>query len=237
MIAFISDLHLTPERPEATQWFSSFMENSVSQVNAIYILGDLFEYWVGDDASEKIGQQQVESVLKKTSDNGIKIYFMHGNRDFLVGEEFAKRTGVELLTDPAMVRLGNENVLISHGDSFCTDDIEHQQARQYYLNRTWKIEFLKKPIEERITAAFSLRQQSEQGKQVKSIEIMDVNQETIENIMREYRVQKLIHGHTHRPAVHDFDIDGKPARRFVLGDWYTQKSILYFEDGNYALQV
>lgn len=237
MIAFISDLHLTPERPDATGWFENFMKNAVGVIDEIYILGDLFEVWIGDDASDTLGQGKVEEIIRSASSAGVKLWFMHGNRDFLVGEEFAKRTGCTLLPDPSVISLGDEKVLLTHGDALCTHDVEHQQARTRMLTSKWKAAFLNKPIGDRIDTALSMREKSEAGKRGKSAQIMDVNQREVEKVMREHGVLKLIHGHTHSPAVHEFMLDNCTARRYVMGDWYTQKSMLFYDNGNFALQV
>lgn len=237
MIAFISDLHLTPERPDATGWFENFMTHAVGVIDEIYILGDLFEVWIGDDASDELGQGRVEEIMRSTVDSGVKLWFMHGNRDFLVGEAFAKRTGCTFLPDPSVITLGGDQVLLTHGDALCTCDVEHQRARTQMLSTKWKAAFLNKPIVERLDIASSMREKSEAGKRVKGAEIMDVDQRQVENVMREHGVLKLIHGHTHKPAVHEFMLDNCTARRYVMGDWYTQKSMLFYENGNFALQV
>lgn len=235
-IAFISDLHLTPERPESTQWFEQFMTRSVGILNTLYILGDLFEVWIGDDGRDTLGQRDAEQILKNTVDAGVQVFFMHGNRDFLVGEEFERRTGCTILADPTIIQLGGESVLLSHGDTLCIDDIAHQNARKTMLTSKWKFAFLEKPVDERMRFAQDLRTKSEKEKQVKSMEIMDVNQQYVEEVMRQHKVRLMIHGHTHRPAVHEFDLDGVIAKRYVLGDWYTQKSMLYYSNGSFALK-
>ena len=237
MIAFISDLHLTPERPDATGWFENFMTNAVGVIDEIYILGDLFEVWIGDDASDALGQGRVEEIMRSASSAGVKLWFMHGNRDFLVGEAFAKRTGCTLLPDPSVITLGSEKALLTHGDALCVGDVEHQQARVRILSSKWKAAFLDKSIEDRIDTALSMREKSEAGKQGKSAEMMDVDQRQVENVMREHGVLKLIHGHTHSPAVHEFMLDNRVARRYVMGDWYTQKSMLFYDHNSFALQV
>ena len=237
MIVFISDLHLTPQRPEATGWFENFMVNAVGLIDEIYILGDLFEVWVGDDASDTLGQGRVEEIMRSAASAGVKLWFMHGNRDFLVGEEFAKRAGCVLLPDPFVMTLGGEQILLTHGDALCTHDVEHQRARARMLSSKWKAAFLGKPIAERMDTAWSMREKSEAGKREKSAKIMDVDQRQVENVMRKHGVRKLIHGHTHSPAVHEFMLDNRIARRYVMGDWYTQKSLLFCDNGNFALQV
>ncbi len=213
------------------------MTNAVGVIDEIYILGDLFEVWIGDDASDELGQGRVQEIMRSTVDSGVKLWFMHGNRDFLVGEAFAKRTGCTLLPDPSVITLGGDQVLLTHGDALCACDVEHQRARTQMLSTKWKAAFLNKPIVERLDMASSMREKSEADKRVKSAEIMDVEQRQVENVMREHGVLKLIHGHTHKPAVHEFMLDNCTARRYVMGDWYTQKSMLFYENGNFALQV
>ena len=235
-IAFISDLHLTPQHVDSTAWFAQFMSTAKGHFSQIYILGDLFEYWVGDDAADAIGQKSVLKLIQQVSDTGVELYFIHGNRDFLVGQQFESETGCQILPDPSVITLGDEQVLLSHGDILCTDDVGHQSKRAQMTTSKWKFAFLDKPIDERIDTAMNMRQTSEKNKQQKSMEIMDVNQASVEALMQKHQVLTLIHGHTHRPAVHDFTIEGKPARRFVLGDWYTQKSMLIYENGSFALR-
>lgn len=235
-IAFISDLHLTPERPESTRLFESFIKDAPGYVEQLYILGDLFEYWVGDDGSRALGHQPIESALKSTVDDGTEVFFLHGNRDFLVGKEFAHRTGCQLLPDPVVIKPDTLRILLTHGDALCTDDLEHQASRQQMLSGKWKMAFLDRPLPERIATANALRQKSELGKQSKPEAIMDVNQQAVENLMRSHQVNIMIHGHTHRPAAHEFFLDGERARRFVLGDWYEQKSAIYYENGRLVLR-
>jgi UDP-2,3-diacylglucosamine hydrolase len=235
-IAFISDLHLTPEHPDSGDWFRDFMEQSEGKFTQIYILGDLFEVWVGDDGAGPLGQEKIQEIIRKVADSGVELFFIHGNRDFLIGEDFEKQTRCKILPDPSVISLGGTPVLLSHGDAFCTDDIEHQEKRAQMVTSKWKIAFLNKPLEERIETALEMRQESERNKRFKPMEIMDVNQAYLEKVMLEFDVQTLIHGHTHRPAVHDFELNGKPARRFVLGDWYTQKSMLIYDNGSFSLR-
>ena len=161
---------------------------------------------------------------------------MHGNRDFLVGKDFEKRTGSQILPDPTVIHLDSIPVLLTHGDMLCTDDVEHQKAREKMVSDKWKFAFLNKPIDERLATANSLRQQSEEGKKIKSMEVMDVNQDQVVETMRRHNVHTMIHGHTHKPAVHEFEIDGEPAKRYVLGDWYDQDSILIYDRGCFSLK-
>ncbi len=235
-IAFISDLHLTPDRPESTQWFESFMKKSSGLLTQIYILGDLFEFWIGDDGRDALGQGDVERIIRESADSGVALFFMHGNRDFLVGSDFENRTGCKILDDPTIIQLGEQNVILCHGDTLCTDDIEHQKGREKILTSKWKFAFLEKSIEERVETAQGMRSKSEQSKKTKSMDVMDVNQDHVEKVMRQHNVLTMIHGHTHRPAVHDFELDGQPAKRYVLGDWYTQQSMLYYDRGCFTLK-
>ena len=235
-VAFISDLHLTPERPASTRLFEEFLTAAPRLLERLYILGDLFDYWVGDDGGEPLGHAGVEAAIRKTAESGTRVFFMHGNRDFLVGEDFARRTGCTLLPDPMVVSFAGRDFLLTHGDALCTDDIEHQQSRRQMLSAKWKTAFLNEPLERRMETAAALRHQSEAAKQRKSMAIMDVNQEAVEALMRHHGVDTLIHGHTHQPAVHQFELDQKPAWRYVLGDWYTQRSALYYRRGKLALK-
>ena len=234
--AFIADLHLTPERPASTRLFEEFLTNATGLLERLYILGDLFEYWVGDDGGEPLGHGAVEAAIRKTAEAGTEIFFMHGNRDFLVGEAFARRTGCKLLPDPVVVTLDGRDFLLTHGDGLCTDDIEHQRSRRQMLSAKWKMAFLEKPLERRMDTAQLMRRQSEAAKQKKRKAIMDVNQRAVEALMRHHGVDTLIHGHTHLPAVHQFQLDQKPAWRYVLGDWYEQRSALYYQRGKLALK-
>ena len=234
-IAFISDLHLDPQRPASTQWFKEFMHNSTVSLSHLYILGDLFEVWIGDDASLALGQGKVENILSEAVNDGLELFFIHGNRDFLIGHDFEKRTGCKILADPTLITLGAEQVLLTHGDALCADDIEHQIARGEMLTQQWKNAFLNKSVTDRMAVARSMRTASDISKQTKSTEIMDVNQQQVEKTMRDHGVLTMIHGHTHKPAIHNFNIDNVAAKRYVLGDWYTQKSVLYYDNGNFSL--
>lgn len=235
-IAFISDLHLTPDRPASTDLFGQFIGGVHHAVSELYILGDLFEYWVGDDGADALGHLAVEASLRRTVERGTRVYFIHGNRDFLVGEAFASRTGCTLLPDPVVITPDGLRILLTHGDALCTDDVEHQASRKRMLSGKWKLAFLDQPLDQRMATADAMRQQSERGKQQKSMEIMDVNQDAVEAMMREHDVRIMIHGHTHKPAAHEFEIDGELARRYVLGDWYEQKSAIFYDNGRLILR-
>ncbi len=235
-VAFISDVHLTPQNPSSQHRFEEFMRAAGRLLQRLYILGDLFDYWVGDDGADALGQAPAEAALRDAIAAGVEVFFMRGNRDFLVGDDFARRVGCAILPDPTLITLGQRRLLLSHGDRLCTDDIEHQQARQQMLSAKWQRAFLRQPLAQRMDVAAQLRRQSEADKRTKSAALMDVNQAAVQTLMRRHAVATLVHGHTHRPAVHRFDLDAKPAWRYVLGDWYTQNSALYYHDGSLAFK-
>lgn len=223
---FISDLHLHPARPETMELFDHFIASEAADADQLYILGDLFEYWLGDDASRHSGYQGVIDSLASLSNSNTSVYFMHGNRDFLVGEEFASSINGSLLPDPTKIKLDTLEVLLMHGDSLCTDDLEHQQFRQLTRSPEWQQEILSKTITERQAIASQLRMNSEKGNAEKPAAIMDVNQVAVVDAMRGQRVRLLIHGHTHRMAIHELVIDDHEAFRIVLGDWYRSGNYL-----------
>ncbi len=235
-IAFISDLHLSAERPSSISLFCDFMQKSGCQLKEIYILGDLFDYWVGDDGTESLGFSPVEQALKQTTNGGTKIFFIAGNRDFLVGRAFSERTGVKILEDKTVLELYGQRVMIAHGDQFCIDDTAYMKAREHFLNPDWQQAVLQTSIEDRINEAMNMRTESEHTKSVKTEEIMDVNQAEIVRIFKEYDLDLMIHGHTHRPYVHQLEIDGKTCRRYVLGEWKRERSVIYANQGKYYLK-
>jgi len=222
---FISDLHLSDERPAITAQFLNFLRSRAAGAAALYILGDLFEVWLGDDAVSP-GYRAVLEGLRKLTDTGIPVYVMHGNRDFLIGDGFARQSGCRLIADPTFIELNGERTLLMHGDTLCTDDVEYQNLRTHLRNPRTQKTFLALPIEQRIIEAQRYRTGSRERSRYKPEEIMDVNQQTVATIMRENDVRQLIHGHTHRPAIHTFYLDGQAAHRIVLGDWYEEGSIL-----------
>ena len=222
---FISDLHLCDSRPAITNQFLRFLQQQATQAEALYILGDFFEYWAGDD--DLLHHQPVIQALCVLSDQGTRVYFMHGNRDFLTGEAFAAASGLSILPDPSQLTLYGRHVLLSHGDALCTDDIAYQAFRQQVRTPAWQQAFLQQPLSARKAQIEALRQRSEQEKSGKQESIMDVNAEAVANLLRQYDYPELlIHGHTHRPAVHHLEIDGHKTDRWVLGDWYEQGSCL-----------
>ena len=236
-VFFISDLHLTPQRPKTNELFFEFLSTIKPTAEALYILGDLFEFWVGDDAVKIVGQTEVFSALKQVTEEGVHVYFMHGNRDFLVGDEFAKKTGCQILPDPSEIKLGDLKVLLMHGDSMCTDDTAHQQFRDLVNDPNWRREFLSYPVTERMELALTARSQSALHKSMTSMEVMDVNSTAVERAIEQRNVDYLIHGHTHRPGIHTLNINGKQVKRIVLGDWYQQSSVLRYEQGKLWLSA
>jgi len=232
---FISDLHLDRERPEIIKLFVDFLKNEATEAEALYILGDLFEYWVGDDQPLP-GLENCLAALQSLTENNIPVYFIHGNRDFLIGKRFADKTGITLLPESKVIDLYGTPTLILHGDTLCTDDVDYQKMRQMLRDLKWQEQFLSLPIETRIKEALKLREKSQQATEAKEEMIMDVNQTTVVSIMQENDVLQMIHGHTHRPAVHDLEIDGEEAKRIVLGDWYHQGSVLYCSENEMKLK-
>jgi UDP-2,3-diacylglucosamine hydrolase len=222
---FISDLHLDAERPHIVDLYTRFLAEQARHADALYILGDLFESWIGDD-DDTLLATRVAHALCGLSDSGVPVYFMHGNRDFLLGADYVQRCGLTLLEDPALIDLGGERTLLMHGDTLCTDDVEYQKFRTLVRNPAWQQSFLAKPLAERRAFAAQARGESRKQTAMKPAEIMDVNQGAVESTMRQHGVRRLIHGHTHRPATHQFDLGGKAAERIVLGDWYEQSSVL-----------
>ncbi len=235
-IAFISDLHLSAQRPSSLTLFNDFLEKSGCLLSELYILGDLFDYWIGDDGTDTLGYGSIEQALRKTTEAGTRVYFIAGNRDFLVGSDFAARTGIELLEDMTVLDLYGQRVMIAHGDRFCIDDVAYMQAREHFLNPEWQKQVLQTPIEERVKAALELREHSQETKRNKAEEIMDVNPGEIERVFREYKLDIMIHGHTHRPYVHRLEVDGRQCRRYVLGEWINSRSVIYANEGKYYLK-
>lgn len=232
---FISDLHLDPGRPEGIQLFEDFIRKKAVNADQLFILGDLFEYWLGDDACEHSGYQSIADSLSILASNNTKVYFMHGNRDFLIGKDFASTINGELLPDPTTVKLGGLDVLLMHGDSLCTDDTAHQQFRAVSRSDEWKNDILSKTILEREEFARHLRMNSQKGNAEKAESILDVNQAAVETAMLENNVRLLIHGHTHRTAIHEFQLSGAAVHRIVLGDWYRNGNYLVQDKTQYKL--
>ena len=222
---FISDIHLCAQRPDMTAALVRFLERDAPKADALYVLGDLFEFWIGDDDPNPLHSQVAEAFLA-LSRQDVPIYFIHGNRDFLLGKAFAKRVGMTLLGDPCVIDLYGERVLLSHGDLLCTLDEGYQKFRRITQQKWLRWLFLRLPLARRQAIACKMRGQSQMENAGKPQTIMDVTPAAVDALLRQHGCQLLIHGHTHRPAVHDFMLDGKPARRIVLGDWFEQGSVL-----------
>ena len=231
-IAFISDLHLTPDQTALGDRFSDYLSDlALLGIQQLFILGDLFEYWLGDDASEHLGQSDYERILKDTSNSGMAISVLHGNRDFLLGPEFSKRTGCALIKEPFLLETRGCKALLLHGDSLCTDDIEHQAFRKAVRAQDWQLNFLRKPIQERDNLAQTVRYRSEYGKSTKPLNIMDVNQSAVVDEFNQTSARVMIHGHTHRPGIHRIELnDRDTAYRVVLGDWANAPSAAVLND-------
>ena len=213
-IFFISDLHLEQNKPHLTKAFENFINSKVNSHDELFILGDFFEQWIGDDNEDNF-IKGIKNILKLKTAEGLKIYFMHGNRDFLIGDKFCKDVGAKLLKDPFIFNLNGKKIMLMHGDSLCTDDKDYQEFRNLVRNKDWQKDFLSKDLKERKEVAKSLREISSLENKTKDEAIMDVNQDEVLRIIENHSIDVLIHGHTHRPYIHDEN--GVP--RMVLGDW------------------
>jgi len=216
---FISDLHLTEERPEANERFIGFLEDKARGADALYILGDFFEYWIGDDDIAEPFNAVVAGLLRDISRKR-KLYLMHGNRDFLIGERFCDATGAQLLQDPTVAEVEGVKTLLMHGDTLCTDDVDYQAWRRTARNPAFQADFLSKSLPERRRLILQMREKSKEVVQGKPAEIMDVNGDAVREVLRRHDVRRLIHGHTHRPGRHAIEVDGRRCERWVLPDWY-----------------
>ena len=213
-IFFISDLHLEQNKPHLTKAFENFINSKINSRDELFILGDFFEQWIGDDNEDSF-IKSIKNILKAKTARGLKIHFMHGNRDFLIGDKFCEEVGVKLLDDPFIINLNGKKVMLMHGDSLCTDDKAYQDFRNLVRNKDWQEDFLSKDLMERKEVAKNLREISSLENKAKDEAIMDVNQNEVLKVIRNYSIDVLIHGHTHRPCIHDEN--GVP--RMVLGDW------------------
>jgi UDP-2,3-diacylglucosamine hydrolase len=218
---FISDLHLSGERPETVQLFLHFLQTRAAAASHLYILGDLFEVWIGDD-DQQAPIPEVISALRRLTDGGTWLGLMHGNRDFLLGEDFCSATGAELLPDPSCRMLGGVPTLLMHGDLLCTDDTTYMAFRQQVHDPKFQQQFLALPLEARRQKARQYRGMSSEAKSLKPEAIMDVNPQAVIDLLRQQQAERLIHGHTHRPGDHKLSVDGRQASRHVLGDWHPQ---------------
>jgi UDP-2,3-diacylglucosamine hydrolase len=232
---FVSDVHLDAGAPDAVEQFLDFLRTHAADVDALYILGDLFEVWVGDDDPDPTKARVCEGLRALTA-KGVGCFVLHGNRDFLIGRDFCRRTGSRLLADPVVADLDGERVLLTHGDALCTDDHSYQELRSTVRTPEWQRRFLALPLADRELIANQARAGSKDHTSRTIPNIMDVNQDAVSTAYRATRVRRIIHGHTHRPGVHDTAIEGEPAQRMVLGAWYEQGSYIRYENGRYELR-
>lgn len=234
---FVSDLHLSPATPAVVERFEDFLAGPARQAAGLFILGDLFDYWVGDDDLADPFNARVVSALRAATDAGCAIAFMAGNRDFLIGADFAAASGVALLPDPCLRDIQGTPTLLTHGDTLCTDDTDYQRFRLEVRSPAWRAAFLGQPLAERKRVIAALRARSETEKQVKPAAIMDVNTAAVATMLRELGARVLIHGHTHRQGCHEHRVDGVPCQRWVLGDWHaTHGSVLACSGKNCAFE-
>jgi UDP-2,3-diacylglucosamine hydrolase len=221
---FISDLHLRAERPDIAGRFFSFLKDTATcGVEALFILGDLFEYWIGDDDIDDPFNRSIADAMARCVEHGTAVYFLAGNRDFLLGQEFAQNTGIQVLVDSAKVGAGGTATLLLHGDTLCTDDLPYQEFRRMVRAPAWQHQFLSRPIAERRAEVAALRKRSAEAMQGKSAAIMDVNASAVRRTLAASACQRLIHGHTHRPGMEVITLDHHQAERWVLSDWEYQR--------------
>jgi UDP-2,3-diacylglucosamine hydrolase len=238
---FISDLHLSSERGAINERFFEFLRREATQADALYILGDLFEYWIGDDELEAPDadplSRGVADALCRLSAAGVRLAVMHGNRDFLLGERFTRATGATLLPDPTRLELEGTPTLLLHGDTLFTDDLAYQRFRAEARSSAWREHMLSQSLAERRQLLATLRQKSEEVKRATPMAIMDVNDQAVEQAFRQHGVRRVIHGHTHRPGRHLLEVDVVPCERWVLPDWYETGGYLCVEPAGARLEA
>jgi UDP-2,3-diacylglucosamine hydrolase len=231
---FISDLHLAGERPETNEQFFRFLDEEAARADALYVLGDLFEYWAGDDelqdpAGDPLAAE-VARAFRRLVDAGVPIHFMHGNRDFLASGGFLRASGAQFLQDPSVLTIGRAPVALLHGDTLCTDDKAYQAWRLKARSADFQRDFLARPLAERHRLIGGMREESRQVTAATPAEIMDVNADAVRDAFRQLRVRRMVHGHTHRPARHELEVDGRRCERWVLPDWYGPGGYLALDD-------
>lgn len=231
---FIADLHLHESRPQITQSFYQFLHQQAQGAEALYILGDFFDVWIGDDDDAPLGLE-VAHKLRALNDSGTAIFLMHGNRDFLLGSDFAARAGAKLIEDGTIINLYNHPTLLMHGDVLCTEDLQYQSFRRQVRSQEWQMAFCAQSLTARRAIATQIRTESQNVTTMKAENIMDVNQEEVVRVMQEAGVTRLIHGHTHRPARHALAVEGVPAERIVLGDWHTHGWCIKADENSFDL--
>lgn len=233
---FISDIHLAPARPAIAALFLDFLKQQAIEADALYILGDLFEAWIGDDNASGFNQSIIDGLIQLVH-AGTPVYVIHGNRDFLMGKQFATTSGCKLLPDPTTIDLYGQPVLLMHGDTLCTDDTAYITFRNQVRDPDWQQSFLDKSLTERQTIADSFRKISQAETSGKPANIMDVNTDEVVRVLEASNASLLIHGHTHRPGEHKHPVAGKEVTRIVLGDWYEQGSVLEVTDQGFTLKT
>jgi UDP-2,3-diacylglucosamine hydrolase len=228
----VSDLHLDPARPEIAAQFHAFLAGPARHAEALYVLGDVFEAWIGDDAH---AHSDTIAALRGTTDAGVALHFMHGNRDFLLGEEFCRAAGGSLLTDPTVVEAHGQRALLTHGDALCTDDTPYQRLRALVRDPVWQNQFLALSLAQREALASEARAGSREHTSTQQKMLMDVNPDAVARVFRDAGVDVIVHGHTHRPGVYRHDVEGRERRRIVTGDWHAQGSVLRWDARGFEL--
>lgn len=231
---FVSDVHLNNARGNIVRAFIDFLDEKARHADALFILGDLFDEWLGDD-DDKPPHREVSDALAALTATGLSVSVVHGNHDFLLGKKFAKRSGCTLLGDHTIIDVYGTSTLIMHGDTLCTRDVNYQAFRKMTRNPIMQKMFLSMSLDKRVEKAANLRRESREDMALKADDIMDVTPDAVDDIMRKHEVRHLIHGHTHRPAIHNFMLNGQEATRIVLGDWYEQDSVLIWDEAGYRL--
>ena len=234
MLLFASDVHLCADRPEAVAAFLAFLSGPVRQARRLYLLGDVFDLWLGDD-DDRAPHREVEAALAGTVSAGVPVDLVRGNHDFLLGDAFARRTGCRLVDEPHVIEVGHERVVLLHGDTLCTRDAEYQAFRRYARDPDNQRAFLARSMEARLREAAGIRATSDSRTRLKPEDIMDVTGEEVARVLSGCNATRMIHGHTHRPAVHELELAAGPATRVVLGDWYEQGTVLTWDDAGWRL--
>ena len=230
-LGFISDLHLSENTPSVTQGFFEFLKTAAQELSHLYILGDLFEAWIGDDDDSELATNVMQEINHATR-NGLEIFFIHGNRDFLCGQKFAEQSNITLLPDPFFLNFFDQKIALSHGDNFCTEDLEYIKFKKKVRSEKWQQEFLQKPLDDRLNIASNMRDASQKNNSNKDISIMDVTPNAIQEFFAEHRIDLLIHGHTHRPNTHQIN----SGTRIVLGDWHKTGWCLMLDEQQQELK-
>ena len=230
-LGFISDLHLSENTPSVTEGFFEFLKTAAQELSHLYILGDLFEAWVGDDDDSELATNVMQEINHATR-NGLEIFFIHGNRDFLCGQKFAEQSNLTLLPDPFFLNFFDQKIALSHGDNFCTEDLEYIKFKKEVRSEKWQQEFLQKPLDDRLNIASNMRDASQKNNSNKDISIMDVTPNAIQEFFAEHRIDLLIHGHTHRPNTHQIN----SGTRIVLGDWHKTGWCLMLDEQQQELK-